>query len=96
MDDSGLASECQMDGGSEAHSELSQRERVPLSLHGDAEIPGPSALILLPPTFNISMCCAQYGQDRIHMFTPGPATLRNHVNISKVFHELREQKDTTI
>ena len=96
MDDSGLASECQMDGGSEAHSELSQSKRVPLSLHGDAEIPGPSALILLPPTFNISVCCAQYGRDCIHMFTPGPATLRNHVNISKVFHELREQKDTTI
>ena len=28
---SGLARECQMDGGSEAHSELSQRERLPLS-----------------------------------------------------------------
>ena len=72
------------------------RGRDSLSLHGDAEIPGPSALILLPPTFNISMCCAQYGQDCIHMLSPGPATLRNHVNISKVFHELREQKDTTI
>ena len=96
MDNGGLARECQMDGGSEAHSELSQSKRVPLSLHGDAEIPGPSALILLPPTFNISMCCAQYGQDCIHMLSPGPATLRNHVNISKVFHELREQKDTTI
>ena len=52
---SGLARECQMDGGSEAHLELSQRERVPLSLHGDAEIPGPSALILLPPTSIVSM-----------------------------------------
>ena len=93
---SGLARECQMDGGSEAHSELSQGERLPLSLHGDTEIPGPTALVLLPPTVNISVCCAQYGRDCIHMFTPGPATLRNHVNISKVFHELREQKDTTI
>lgn len=96
MDNGGFARECQMGAGSEAHSELSQRERLPLSLHGDAEIPGPNALILLPPTFNISMCCAQYGQDHIHMFTPGPETLRNHVNISKVFHELRGQKDTTI
>lgn len=82
MDDSGLARECQMDGGSEAHSEPSRRERLLFSLHGDTEIPGPSALILLPPTLNISMCCAQYGQDCIHMFTSGPATLRNRVNIS--------------
>ena len=96
MDDGGLARECQMDGGSEAHSELSQRERLLFSLHGDTEIPGPSALILLPPTLTISMCCAQYGQDCIHMFSLGPATLRNHVNINKVFHELRGQKDTTI
>jgi len=95
VDNGGFARECQMGAGSEAHSELSQRERLPLSLHGDAEIPGPNALILLPLTFNISMCCAQYGQDRIHMFTPGPETLRNHVNISKVFHVLRGQKDTT-
>ena len=93
---SGLARECQMDGGSEAHSELSQGERLPLSLHGDTEIPGSTALVLLPPTVNISVCCAQYGRDCIHMFTPGPATLRNHVNISKVFHELRGQKDSTI
>ena len=85
-----------MDGGSEAHSELSQGERLPLSLHGDTEIPGPTALVLLLPTVNISVCCAHYGRDCIHMFTPGPATLRNHVNISKVFHELRGQKDTTI
>ena len=96
MDDGGQARECQMDGGSEAHSELSQRERLPLSLHGDMEIPGPSALILLPPTLTISMCCAQYGQGCTHMFTSGPATLRNYVNITKVFHELRGQKDTTI
>lgn len=30
----------------------------------------------------------------IHMFTHGPATLSNHVNISEAFHELRGQKDT--
>ena len=82
MDDSCLARECQMDGGSEAHSELSRRERLPLSLHGDMEIPGHSSLILLPPTLNISMCCAQYGHYCIHMFTSGPATLRNSVHIS--------------
>ena len=50
-----------MDGGSEAHSELSQGERLPLSLHGDTEIPGPTALVLLSPTVHISVCCAQYG-----------------------------------
>ena len=75
---------------------LRERERLLFSLHGDIEIPGPSALILLPPILNISMCCAQDGQDCIHMFSLGPATMRNHVNINKVFHELRGQKDTTI
>lgn len=77
----------QMDGGSEVHSELSQRERerFPLSLRGHTEIPGPSALILLPPTFNVCMCCAQYGQDCIHMFTLGSATLRTMLIYIKYF-----------
>ena len=48
MDDGGLARERQVDR-SEAHSELSQRERLLFSLHGDTEIPGPSALIFSNP-----------------------------------------------
>ena len=58
------------------------------------EVPGHSGLILLPTMVNISECFAQYQQDYIHVFTPGPFTLRNHVNVSKVFHKLRGQKDT--
>ena len=40
--------------------------------------------------------CAKYGQDCIYIFTSGPTTLRKYVNISKIFHEERGQKDTKI
>ena len=50
MDDSGRARECQMDGGSEAHSELSQREReTPFLFTWRCRDSGPSALIFSHP-----------------------------------------------
>lgn len=63
-----------------------------ISLSLNIEIPGPGGLILLPPTFNTSKCCGRC----VHMFTPGPHTLRKHVNTSEEFHEERGQKYTEV
>ena len=82
MDDGGLARECQMDRGSEAHSELSQREKAPfLSTWRYRDSRAQCSHFTLTHIEYFYVLCPD-GQDCIHMFTPGPATLRNLVNIS--------------